>query len=202
MFDFSETPRINHMDDAAIKVAIRKVAAHYNSKAGRENLHVLLVACCHHAVQHKDCTHLTDLFNRLPANANKDGIKEWLAEYSTFKWMANKDKVKMFLGRDKDNAKSFLFMLTGETVPFYDLQSVKAKQDKEYSLIGSLEALIKTGLSKRKNGKLVDPTESILLDMLAAGLPSAIASAKEKVANKPEAAPAQAEEIAPLSIAA
>lgn len=191
MFDFTETPRINPMDDSAIKKAIKSVVSHYNSKKGRENLHVLLVACCHHAVQHSDCSHLTDLFNKLPANANKEGIKTWLLEYSTFKWMSNKDGVKMFLGRDKENAKSYQFTLAGEAMPFYDMIKVKAAQDKPYSFLAGLENLLKVAESKVKNGKVGDPVEKMLIAMLSDSLPSAIVTAKAKVADaaKPEPKP-------------
>lgn len=181
MFDFQKFPMIDHMDSAKIDKAIKDVVKHYNSAKGREHLHLVLDACARHGVAHNSGEHLTRLFNSLPANANKDGIKTWVHEFTTFKWLKNKDGVHMFLSRDNENAKvPAQYNLAGSATPFYDMEKVKAKQDKPYSFLLSLETLLKNAAAKQKNGKMNDPVEKVLFTMLSDSLPAAIATAKQK----------------------
>lgn len=200
MFDFSAHPAIDYTNEGAMLKMLKSVTTHYNSVKGREHLHLLLDAAARHGQQHNSGEWLTRIFNALPSNANKEGVKTWVHEYTTFKWLKNKDGVLMFLSRDSDNAKvPATYILAGSATPFYDMLKVKAAQDKPYSFLAGLENLLKVAESKVKNGKVGDPVEKMLIAMLADSLPSAIATAKAKVADAAKPADKPANNVVELA---
>lgn len=184
MFDFKKFPAIDYTDEKAMLKALKSVTTHYKSAKGREHLHILLDAAARHGAQHNSGEWLTRIYNALPANANKDGVKTWVSEFTTFKWLKNKDGISMFLSRDNENAKvPASYISSGSATPFYEMQKVKAAQDKPYSFLLSLETLLKNAAAKVKNGKMNDPVEKVLFTMLSDSLPSAIVTAKQKASK-------------------
>ena len=185
MFDWNTYPKIDAANDNAIDKEISRLTKAYNNPKLKHALHVLICACVEHGVQHNSFAKLTNLIVRLPASVNKDGIKMFLEEYTSAKWLQNKDKVKMFLGRDADGKTSFYYKPEMFDNPFYDMAKVKAKQDAVFTTSARLFSIIKQGEKAYKDGAVSpEEYEHELLNLLAKSLPGAIAEAKAIVAKK------------------
>ena len=185
MFDFDKFKRLDETNENLIRSEIKAVAKHYAHVNARERLHLVMDACCRHAVAHQDCSLLTYLWDTLTNNANHKGMGVWLQEYTTFKRLKNKKGIEMFLGRDDDGNKCYQYNLAGATMPFYDMPKVKKDKEDTWTLLGGLDSLISKAIKRNKEGKLPD-SDKRLLEFLGKSWAD-FKAAEREAANKNEA---------------
>lgn len=153
MFDFKTFKRIDAMDVKAIDARIKQVVKHYNSKVGREYLHVALVACVDHAAGpgRNSADKLTNLYTSLPENANKRGIAIWIREFTNLEYRKDKAGNKKFMIKAGD--PSVVLNVGYEATPFYDMPEVAKDQDKIWDILAGFQIYIDKANKEIKAGK-------------------------------------------------
>ncbi len=153
MFDFKAYKRIDPMDVKAIDARIKQVVKHYNSKVGREYLHVALVACVDHAAGpgRNSADKLTNLYTSLPENANKRGIAIWIKEFTNLEFRKDKAGNKKFMVKSGEPA--VVLTVGYDATPFYDMPEVKNDQDKIWDILAGFQIYIDKANKEIKAGK-------------------------------------------------
>ncbi len=155
MFDFNKTKKIG---EDAIDTLMVKVSKAYRSKACREELHVLLVACAEHMVKHNGADKFTNLFTALPENANKRGIGIWITRYCPgLEYRKDAAKKMKWLA-----SEGYKFIPAGETDPFYDMAKVKKDNETIPSFAASILKLVSVHTDPKKLAKETDYDKAML----------------------------------------
>ena len=134
------------VETKAINKEIASVAK--SSAALAPRIQACLAACAYHAVDHKDCSLLTNLWNSLGNSINKrNGINAWVRKYTSFTLTTDKAGVVKFLGKNKE----YTFATAGEFIAFYDMPEVDKMNSQPFDIIASLLSLVKR--AERAHGK-------------------------------------------------
>jgi hypothetical protein len=123
---------LNIMDEKGLDNAIRKVVRHYQSHTAREELHLVMVACCEHAMKHNSGDKLTNLWLSLPNNAPHRSMAAWIHNFTNLRFTNDRAGAKKWMGRNKDNQKVNIALLNWDKAriePFYDMDVANADRD-------------------------------------------------------------------------
>lgn len=158
---WDEVKRIDSTNPKAIDKAIKALP-----KSGRKfalAVHAALVAAVEHSVAHSDASKVTALWEALASYSNKRGIQAWLTAYTHLTMSKDKAGVAKFLGRDPEKGTaSYIFLLEGADIPFFDMPSVKSQDDKAWDFVASAYAMLTKAEKAAKEGKLDDKGKRLL----------------------------------------
>jgi len=155
MFDFKAFAMPK--DDKAILALEKRVIKAYTSKDAKENLHLVLCVHVIHAIANKSADRLTNLFNALPNNANKRGIRTWVQQYTSLEYTTDAAGNPKFMGSDKIygwKGKEHGGYSPGMTNPFYDMPKVKADNEKPFNFDDLIKIALDKAANAKKHGKL------------------------------------------------
>lgn len=148
-FKYTATVKKIAVETKAINKAIKSVATASAALAPR--IQAVLIACAYHAVEHKDASLVTNLWNSLGNSVNKrNGINAWLRKYTSLVLTTDKAGVAKFLGKNKE----YTFDIAGETVAFYDMPEVEAANSKPFDIIAWLGTAVKRIEAANKKGEI------------------------------------------------
>lgn len=133
----------------AISKEIQSVSKASSALAPR--IHAVLVACAYHAVQHKDASLVTNLWNSLGNSVNKrNGINSWLRKYTSLTLGKDASGVPRFLGKNKE----YTFDTAGENVAFYAMPDSDETNSLPFDLVKAFMSLIKRAEAANKKGTI------------------------------------------------
>lgn len=158
---WNEVSRIDSTNPKAIDKAIKAL-----NKSGRKfglMVHAALVAAVEHSVMHSDASKVTALWEACGSYSNKRGLQMWLSEYTHLTLKKDAAGVTKFLGRDPETGTaSYIFIIAGADIPFFDMQKVKDTDDKPWDFVASAYALLTKAEKQEKAGKLDDKGKLLL----------------------------------------
>ncbi len=177
-FKYTDAVKKIAIDTKAINNEIAAVAKTSSALAPR--IQACLAACSFHAVEHKDCSLLTNLWNSLGNSINKrNGINAWVRKYTSFMLTTDKAGVVKFLGKNKE----YTFDTAGEFVAFYDMPEVDKMNSQPFDIIASLLSLVKRAEKASEKGEIKGTKPKALFNAIEK-LATEYAPKEEKVVAK------------------
>lgn len=137
------------IDAKVINAAIKSVATSANALAPR--IHAVLFAAAAHAVEHKDGSLVTNLWNSLGNSVNKkNGIGQWLNKYTSLRLSTDKAGVAKWLGKSKE----YTLDVKAEFIAFYDMPEAEKLNSQPFDIIESLLSLVKRAERAYEKGEI------------------------------------------------
>ena len=121
-------------------------------------IHAVLVAAAYHAVEHKDASLVTNLWNSLSNSiAKRNGIGRWIKDYTSLVLTTDKAGVQKFLGKNK----AYTFDTTGEYIAFYAMPG-RDPNTMPFDIVESFLSFIKRAEAANKKGIIKNPKAKAL----------------------------------------
>lgn len=137
------------IDAKAINAAIKSVAT--KSATLAPQIHAVLFAAAAHAVEHKDGSLVTNLWNSLGNSVNKkNGIGQWLNKYTSLRLTTDKAGVAKWLGKNKE----YTLDVKAEFIAFYDMPEAEKLNSQPFDIIASLLSLVKRAEKAHEKGEI------------------------------------------------